>query len=234
MFVNTHAYGIGSGALAGACICAGSPVRPAVRALHGELRARLGMRADEQTVHEASARGSGVAVGRRIDYLDDPDAPAANSLVPSVNVAVVNDGGRGAADPADRQRQLGAAGRRDGQWRDDRRRRRSRDPGGDRGSSARSSGSSGIYTNPRHVILYTSNGEVRQECSFVFTARASRREPDAEQRVVGGSMGRRRISSSAYTMHPSMRQRVEHFLEGSATNRTSGEPRPLPVADRPA
>jgi len=29
----------------------------------------------------------------------------------------------------------------------------------------------GIYSNPRHVILYTSNGEVRQEFSIVFTAR---------------------------------------------------------------
>jgi len=32
-------------------------------------------------------------VGRRIDFYDDPDAPAANSLVPSVNVVVVNDDG---------------------------------------------------------------------------------------------------------------------------------------------
>jgi hypothetical protein len=30
---------------------------------------------------------------RRIDYYDDPDAPKANSLVPSVNVVVVNDAG---------------------------------------------------------------------------------------------------------------------------------------------
>ena len=30
-------------------------------------------------------------VSRRIDYLDDPNAPAPNSLVPSVNVIVVND-----------------------------------------------------------------------------------------------------------------------------------------------
>lgn len=29
----------------------------------------------------------------------------------------------------------------------------------------------GIYTNPHHVIEYTSNGEVRQEFSIVFTAR---------------------------------------------------------------
>jgi hypothetical protein len=30
---------------------------------------------------------------RRIDYYDDPDAPKANSLVPSVNVVVANDAG---------------------------------------------------------------------------------------------------------------------------------------------
>jgi 8-oxo-dGTP pyrophosphatase MutT (NUDIX family) len=30
---------------------------------------------------------------RRIDYYDDPEAPEANSLVPSVNVVVVNDAG---------------------------------------------------------------------------------------------------------------------------------------------
>jgi ADP-ribose pyrophosphatase YjhB (NUDIX family) len=32
-------------------------------------------------------------MGRRIDYLDDPDAPKANSLVPSVNVGVMNERG---------------------------------------------------------------------------------------------------------------------------------------------
>ena len=30
---------------------------------------------------------------RRIDYYDDPDAPPANSLVPSANAVVVNDAG---------------------------------------------------------------------------------------------------------------------------------------------
>jgi hypothetical protein len=29
----------------------------------------------------------------RIDYYDDPSAPAANSMVPSVNVVVENDAG---------------------------------------------------------------------------------------------------------------------------------------------
>jgi hypothetical protein len=31
---------------------------------------------------------------RRIDYYDDPAAPKATSLVPSVNVVVVNDAGK--------------------------------------------------------------------------------------------------------------------------------------------
>jgi ADP-ribose pyrophosphatase YjhB (NUDIX family) len=35
----------------------------------------------------------------------------------------------------------------------------------------------GIYTSPRHVILYTSNGEVRQEFSIVFTARPISGQP---------------------------------------------------------
>jgi 8-oxo-dGTP pyrophosphatase MutT (NUDIX family) len=31
----------------------------------------------------------------------------------------------------------------------------------------------GIYTGPKHVLLYASNGEVRQEFSIVLTARAT-------------------------------------------------------------
>ena len=35
----------------------------------------------------------------------------------------------------------------------------------------------GIYSDPRHVILYTSNGGVRQEFSIVLTARPLTRQP---------------------------------------------------------
>jgi hypothetical protein len=31
----------------------------------------------------------------------------------------------------------------------------------------------GIYSDPKHVFLYTSNGEVREEFSIVLTARLS-------------------------------------------------------------
>src|SRR5215472_4585727 len=35
----------------------------------------------------------------------------------------------------------------------------------------------GIYTDPKHVMHYTSNDEVRQECSVVLTGRAVSGEP---------------------------------------------------------
>lgn len=38
-------------------------------------------------------------------------------------------------------------------------------------------GISGIYTDPKHVLDYTSNGEVRQEFSGVFTTRYLSGEP---------------------------------------------------------
>jgi ADP-ribose pyrophosphatase YjhB (NUDIX family) len=46
----------------------------------------------------------------------------------------------------------------------------------------------GIYSDPRHVILYTSNGEVRQKFSIVLTARPW---PDnrRQQRVKRGPLG---------------------------------------------
>jgi len=151
-------------------------------------------------------------MGRRIDYLDDPEAPPANSLVPSVNVAVTDRDGRlllmrrtdndnwalpgGAMDPGETIAQAGV-----------------RETKEETGIDCEITGLVGVYTNPRHVILYTSNGEVRQECSLVFAARALGGEPTAssessEVRWV------RRDELGQYRMHPSMAQRVAHFFEG--------------------
>jgi len=70
----------------------------------------------------------------------------------------------------------------------------------------------GIYTNPRHVIRYTSNDEVRQEFSIVFTARPT-----------GGALRPSSESSepqwvspaiaATLPMHSSMRQRIQHYLD---------------------
>ena len=73
----------------------------------------------------------------------------------------------------------------------------------------------GIYTDPKHVILYTSNGEVRQEFSILLTARATGGAPtpsdeSSEVRWVA------REALGGYAMDRSMRLRIEHFLEGRA------------------
>jgi ADP-ribose pyrophosphatase YjhB (NUDIX family) len=148
---------------------------------------------------------------RRIDYLDDPNAPAANSLVPSANVIVVNEQG-----------EILMIRRTDnGNW---------AVPGGgmdigesiieaavretreETGIDCEVTGLVGIYTNPRHLIRYTSNDEVRQEFSIVFIARPT----GGELRPGKESSEARWIASATVAtlqMHPSMRQRIQHYLE---------------------
>ncbi len=150
-------------------------------------------------------------MGRRIDFLDDPEAPPANSLVPSVNVAVTDSEGRllvirrsdndnwalpgGAMDCGETIGQAAV-----------------RETKEETGVDCEITGLVGIYTNPRHVILYTSDGEVRQECSVVFAARAvgGQPTPSSESSAVRWVP---RSDLDGFTMHPSMRQRVGHFLE---------------------
>ena len=72
----------------------------------------------------------------------------------------------------------------------------------------------GIYSDPRHVILYTSNGEARQEFSIVLTVRplGGQPTPSSESSEV------RRVAVSdvhRYTMDRSMRIRIDDFLARS-------------------
>lgn len=151
-------------------------------------------------------------MARRIDFYDDPEAPAANSLVPSVNVVVTNSDGDvllirrsdnqnwavpgGAIDLGESMVQAAV-----------------RETLEETGVECEITGLVGIYTDPKHVILYTSNGEVRQEFSILLTARATDGVPtpsseSSEVRwVPQGSLG-------GYPMDRSMRLRLGHFLEG--------------------
>ena len=66
------------------------------------------------------------------------------------------------------------------------------------------------------MILYTSDGEARQEFSIVLTARATGGEPttseeSSEVRWVP------RADLGGYAMYRSMQLRIEHYLEGRAT-----------------
>ncbi|NYI97293.1 8-oxo-dGTP pyrophosphatase MutT (NUDIX family) [Streptomonospora nanhaiensis] len=153
-------------------------------------------------------------MARRIDYFDDPQAPPANSLVPSVNVIVVND----------RDEVLMIRRTDNGNW---------ALPGGaidlgesvpeaavretreETGITCEITGISGIYSDPRHIILYTSDGEARQEFSIVLTARQLSGEPtpSSESREVHWVP---KAQLPGYRMDRSMRLRIDHFLQAPA------------------
>ena len=136
-------------------------------------------------------------MSRRIDYYDDPAAPKANSLVPSVNVVVVNDAGDvlmirrsdndnwavpgGAIDLGESMVQAAVRETRE-----------------ETGIECEITGLVGIYTDPKHVILYTSNGEARQEFSILLTGVAIGGQPtpssESERGAVGAARGRRGLS----------------------------------------
>jgi ADP-ribose pyrophosphatase YjhB (NUDIX family) len=151
----------------------------------------------------------------RIDYYDSPEAPRASSLVPSVNVVVVNNAGEillirrtdngnwavpgGAVDLGESVAQAAV-----------------RETLEESGIECAITGIAGIYSDPRHVILYTSNGEARQEFSIVLTARAVSGQPtpsseSSEVRWVPES------ELPGYTMDRSMRIRINDFLSRSGS-----------------
>ncbi|ASU80428.1 NUDIX domain-containing protein [Actinopolyspora erythraea] len=146
------------------------------------------------------------------DYYGDPQAPAANSLVVAVAVAVVvrDDSGRvlliertdndlwalpgGAQDIGETTRQAAL-----------------REVAEETGLTVEITGIVGIYSDPRHVIAYD-DGEVRQEFSIVFAARpaAGRLRPSSESRRVHWIQPEKLDS---LTMHPTMRMRIEHAFQ---------------------
>jgi ADP-ribose pyrophosphatase YjhB (NUDIX family) len=147
---------------------------------------------------------------QRIDYYDSPEAPRANSLVPAVNVVVVNHAGAillirrtdngnwalpgGGIDLGESVAQAAV-----------------RETFEESGIECVITGIVGIYSDPKHVIFYTSDGEARQELSIVLTARLLGGQPtpsseSSEVRWVPES------ELPAYTMDRSMRIRINDFL----------------------
>ncbi len=151
-------------------------------------------------------------MGRRIDYLDDPEAPTANSLVPSVNVAVVDEENRlllirrsdndswalpgGGMDPGESISEAAI-----------------RETKEETGIDCEITGMIGIYTNPRHVMAYD-DGEVRQEFSVCFHARVLSGQPREDGSETKEVRWVEPADVPGLSIHPSMRRRIDAALAG--------------------
>jgi 8-oxo-dGTP pyrophosphatase MutT (NUDIX family) len=152
----------------------------------------------------------------RVDYFDDPEAPAINSVVPSVTVAVRDDRGRlllihkidndlwalpgGGHDPGESIVQTAV-----------------REVKEETGVDVEILGLVGTYTDPRHVMKYD-DGEVRQQFSLCFSARltgGSAREDGTETKAVRWVEPR---EIGALNIHPSMLLRIRHALDATRTS----------------
>jgi ADP-ribose pyrophosphatase YjhB (NUDIX family) len=150
-------------------------------------------------------------MGRRIDYVDDPEAPRANSVVPSVVAIVQDDQGRVLLiHKTDNDLwALPGGGHEIGESVADAVVREVKE---ETGYDVEVTGITGTYTNPGHVMAYE-DGEVRQQFSIAFSARLI----GGEARTSEESMRVEWLSTEEIArlpMHPSMRLRVQHGLEG--------------------
>ena len=150
----------------------------------------------------------------RTDYIDDPKAPRANSVVPSVVAAVSDDDGRILLIKKTDNGlwALPGGGHEIGEAIADTVVREVKE---ETGYDVEVTALTGIYTNPKHVMAYD-DGEVRQQFSICFAARlcgGQAATSDESSDVVW-------VDSDAIEtleMHPSMRMRLQHYLDRRET-----------------
>ena len=146
----------------------------------------------------------------RIEHWHNADAPAANSLVPASNLLVVDDGG---AILLQRRRDTG-------QW---------ALPGGkqdlgetpsqcavrecleETGILAEITSLLGVYSDPAHLVEYTSDGEVRQEYEVTFLGRPVSGSPTVNDEASDV----RWVAPDQlpeYNIHETMRRQIDDYL----------------------
>lgn len=145
----------------------------------------------------------------REDFFDDPNAPAPNSLVPSVTAVVVRDGELllihkrdndlwalpgGAIDVGESAAHAAI-----------------RETAEETGVDVEIDGLVGIYTTPRHVMRYD-DGEVRQQFSLCFRATATGGDLERQESEVKAVRWVPIDDIDDLTIHPSMRLRIDHGL----------------------
>jgi ADP-ribose pyrophosphatase YjhB (NUDIX family) len=150
----------------------------------------------------------------RVDYYNDPNAPKANSLVPSVTAIVPNEHGAILlVHKTDNDLWALPGGGMDvGESMADAVVREVKE---ETGIDVEVTGLVGIYSNPKHVMAYD-DGEVRQQCSICFTTRMlggqlATSSETKEVRFMGPA------DLAALSIHPSMRLRIDHYLESRST-----------------
>lgn len=146
----------------------------------------------------------------RRDYYHDPNAPAANSLIPGGSALVIDDRGRILLQQrSDNDNWAPPGGTMDiGETLGQAVTREVRE---ETGLDVELTGIVGIFTDPDHVIAYA-DGEVRQQFNVTFTAR-----------VVGGEVT---VSPESHSvrfvdpaeipelpMHDTVRLRIRHHLD---------------------
>lgn len=148
----------------------------------------------------------------RTDYYHDPDAPPANSLVPSTTAAVRDDAGwlllihkidngywalpGGGMEIGE---SIAAAA--------------VREVVEETGLTVEVTGVVGIYTDPGHVMAYD-DGEVRQEFSVCFHARVVSGEPREDGSETKEVRWVEPADVAGLSIHPSMRRRIDDALSG--------------------
>jgi 8-oxo-dGTP pyrophosphatase MutT (NUDIX family) len=151
----------------------------------------------------------------RTDYFHDPEAPKANSVVPSAVAFVQNAAGQVLMI----QRSdnglwaLPGGGHDAGESIGDTVVREVRE---ETGIEVEVLSLSGIYTDPGHVIRYD-DGEIRQQFSICFRARPT----GGELRTGDETSAVRWVDPAdlpGLHIHPTMRLRIEHARDGSRTS----------------
>ncbi|MEO8973270.1 MAG: NUDIX domain-containing protein [Ktedonobacteraceae bacterium] len=149
----------------------------------------------------------------RKDYLDDPNAPKANSLIPAASAIVTNEEGKLLLHKRSDNSLWGLPGgaMEVGESIGETIMREVKE---ETGLEVIPEYITGIYTNPHHVIAF-SNGEVRQEFSICFACR-----------IISGKL---QVSQESFEVaffapyeleqldiHPANRLRIQHYLEHKA------------------
>jgi 8-oxo-dGTP pyrophosphatase MutT (NUDIX family) len=150
----------------------------------------------------------------RTEYLNDPAAPKPNSLVPAAGVLAVDDAGR-----------VLLQRRRDtGQWAIPMGKQELgetvtqcavRETAEETGVTVEVTGLLGIYSDPRHVVCYDSDGETRQEFEIILLGSPLSGEPASNDEA--SAAGWFTIAElNGLDIHPTQWRQLRNWIDGTA------------------